>query len=54
MLRDTRHTEQPDLCREDSLQETDGEVFPEGEDGAGDLYPPLAAAQARGRVPRLL
>ena len=44
MLRNPRYSDKPGVGREDSFQETDGEVKPEGEDGSGDLYPPLSAA----------
>lgn len=54
MLRDPGHSHQSGMGREDSLQEAHGEVQPEGEDGSGDLHPPLAAAQACGGIPQLL
>lgn len=38
MLRDTVHIDQQDLCWQNSLQETYGEVESEGENGSGDLY----------------
>lgn len=54
MLRDPRYPDKPDMGREDSFQETDGEVEPEGEDGSGDLHPPVSATQACGWLPQLL
>lgn len=51
MLRDTGHEDARGVCRQDRLQEADGQVQPEGQDGAGDRHPPLAAAQACGRLP---
>lgn len=39
---------------ENSFQETDGEVKSEGENGSGDIHPPIAAAQACGWLPQLL
>lgn len=54
MLRDPRHSYKPSVGREDSFQEIDGKVQSEGEDGSGDLHPPLSAAQTCGRFPQLL
>lgn len=54
MLRNSGHSLKPSICREDSLQKTDGEVQPEGENGTGDLNPPLTAAQTCGWLPQLL
>lgn len=51
MLRDPRYPDQSDMGWEDSFQETNGKVKSEGEDGSGDLHPPLLAAQACGRLP---
>lgn len=54
MLRDTGHSQQPGLCGENSVKETDGEVKPEGKNGSGDINTPIAATQACSRVPQLL
>lgn len=51
MLRNSGYSLKPSVCREDSLQEADGEVQPEGENGAGDLNPPLTAAQTCSWLP---
>lgn len=54
MLRNSGYSLKPSVCREDSLQEADGEVLPEGENGARDRNPPLASAQTCGWLPQLL
>lgn len=54
MLRDPGYEDARGVRRQDCLQEADGQVQPERQDGARDRHPPLPAAQTRCRLPQLL
>lgn len=54
MLRNSGHSLKSSVCRKNSLQEANGEVQSEGENGTGDLNPPLSATQTCGWLPQLL
>ena len=49
MLRNTRHSYKPNLCWQNSIEKTYGEIKSKRKDGTRDFYPPIPAAQTCSR-----
>lgn len=54
MLRDPRHSLQPDICWKNCFKETNSEVIAQREDGSRDLHSQVSPAQACSWLPQFL